>query len=81
MKANIHPDYHKITVKMTNGETFETFSTYGKEGDTLTLDVDPHTHNAWTGGGTVLNEKAGKVAKFNDKFGGLSFGKKKEVSN
>lgn len=80
MKADIHPDYHKITVKMTDGTTFETFSTYGKEGDTLQLDIDPKTHPAWTGATSALNEKAGKVAKFNKKFGSLSFmgSKKKE---
>ena len=78
MKANIHPDYHEITVKMTHGDTFKTFSTYGKEGDVLTLDVDTTTHPAWTGGTSYINEKEGKVAKFNQKFSGLSFGKKTE---
>ena len=38
MKKDIHPDYHEITVVMTDGTEFETFSTYGSEGDTLTLD-------------------------------------------
>ena len=71
MKSGIHPDYHEITVKMTNGKTFKTMSTYGKKGDTLQLDVDPNTHPAWTGGGALLNEKAGKVAKFNERFGSL----------
>jgi len=71
MKKDIHPDYHNITVKMANGETFETRSTYGKEGDVLQLDVDINTHPAWTGGGSFLNEKAGKVAKFNERFAGL----------
>lgn len=69
MKAKIHPDYHEITVKHTNGETFKTRSTYGKAGDTLVLDVDCFSHPAWTGGGTVLNQKVGKVAKFNSRFG------------
>ena len=39
MKADIHPDYHTITVAMTNGTTFQTRSTYGSEGDTLTLET------------------------------------------
>lgn len=73
MKADIHPDYHEITVKMTNGDTFKTFSTYGKKGDVLQLDVDPTTHPAWTGAANSINEKAGKVAKFNKKFGNLAF--------
>ena len=76
MKANIHPDYHEITVKMVNGETFKTQSTYGKAGDVLQLDIDPTTHPAWTGGTAQINQKAGKVAKFNEKFGGLSLKKK-----
>jgi len=40
-KAGIHPDYHTITVVMTDGSRYETRSTWGKEGDVLTLDVDP----------------------------------------
>jgi len=39
MKKDIHPDYHMITVAMTDGTTFRTRSTYGSEGDTLTLDT------------------------------------------
>ena len=39
MKKDTHPDYHKITVEMTDGTTFETRSTWGKEGDTLKLDI------------------------------------------
>ena len=35
MKASLHPDYHAITVVMTNGTEFTTYSTYGKDGDKL----------------------------------------------
>ena len=38
MKKDIHPDYHMITVEMTDGTTFETRSTYGAEGDVLKLE-------------------------------------------
>jgi ribosomal protein L31 len=38
--ADLHPDYHQITVKMTDGTQFVTYSTYGKEGDELHLDID-----------------------------------------
>ncbi len=79
MKPNIHPDYHEITVKMTNGKTFKTRSTYGKAGDVLQLDVDPNTHPAWTGGGSIINEKAGRIAAFNQKFGNIGVTKKAEV--
>jgi len=50
MKQDTHPDYHFITVVMTDGTTYQTRSTYGKEGATLNLDIDPKTHPAWTGG-------------------------------
>ena len=46
-KKDIHPDYHNITVLMTNGTKFQTKSTWGKEGDIMTLDIDPLTHPAW----------------------------------
>ena len=49
---------------MTDGTEFTTKSTWGKPGDTLKLDVDPHSHPAWTGGGTQLRENAGQVARF-----------------
>ena len=39
MKKNIHPNYHKIKVVMTDGSHFETRSTWGKENDTLKLDI------------------------------------------
>jgi large subunit ribosomal protein L31 len=70
-KAGIHPDYHTITVVMTDGSRFSTRSTYGKEGDTVTLDVDPKTHPAWVGG--VNLRKTGRLESFNNRFGGLSF--------
>ena len=38
MKKEGHPDYHMIKVQMTDGTVFETRSTWGKEGDTMTLD-------------------------------------------
>ena len=54
MKSDIHPDYHMIKVQMTDGTVFETRSTWGKEGDTLQLDIDPTSHPAWTGGNQRL---------------------------
>jgi large subunit ribosomal protein L31 len=76
MKEGIHPDYHTITVVMTDGTEYQTRSTYGKEGDRLALDIDPKTHPAWTGGSTTLLDRGGRVSKFNQRFAGLSFGKK-----
>jgi large subunit ribosomal protein L31 len=70
MKKDIHPDYHEITVQMTDGTTFVTRSTWGSEGDTLRLDIDPKTHPAWTGQHRLV-DTAGQVAKFNKRFANL----------
>jgi len=75
MKQEIHPDYHTINVVMTDGTTFETRSTWGAEGDTMTLEVDPKSHPAWTGGGTKLLDQGGQVARFNKRFGGFNLKK------
>ena len=74
MKNDIHPDYHEINVVMTDGTTYKTRSTYGAEGDTITLDVDPKSHPAWTGGAMRISER-GQVEKFNRRF--QSFRRKK----
>ena len=68
MKADIHPDYHEITIVMTDGTEYKTRSTRGKEGDVLRLDVDPLTHPAWQGGTGQVVEK-GQLDKFQNRFG------------
>ena len=68
MKKDVHPDYHEINVVMTDGTEYKTRSTWGKEGDTLKLDVDPLTHPAWTGGGTHLVDTGGQVPRLNKRF-------------
>ena len=60
-----------ITVTNTDGSSFQTRSTWGKEGDTLQLDIDPATHPAWTGGNQNLVDRGGRVSRFNEKFGFL----------
>jgi large subunit ribosomal protein L31 len=74
MKKDIHPDYHEITVVMTDGSSYATRTTWGAAGDTLRLDVDPKSHPAWTGGVGRLVDTAGQVAKFNKRFGGFGLG-------
>ena len=71
MKNDIHPDYHMITVVMTDGSKYQTRSTYGKEGDTLQLDIDPKTHPAWTGGTGALLDRGGRVSRFKERFKGI----------
>lgn len=70
MKPDIHPEYHDITVIMTDGTTYKTRSCMGKEGDTLRLDIDPKSHPAWTGVQRVM-DTGGQIAKFNKKFAGI----------
>lgn len=76
MKADTHPDYHFIKVVMTDGTEFTTRSTMGKDGDKLNLDIDPSTHPAWTGGEQKLLDRGGRLSRFNNKFAGITFGKK-----
>ncbi|MGR3434337.1 MAG: 50S ribosomal protein L31 [Shimia sp.] len=73
MKTDTHPDYHFIDVKMTNGDVVKMRSTWGKEGDQLSLDIDPSSHPAWTGGSTKLMDTGGRVSKFKKKYEGLGF--------
>lgn len=67
MKKDIHPNYHEITVIMTDGTEFKTRSTWGKPGDTLRLDIDPKSHPAWTGVHRLL-DTGGQLAKFQGRF-------------
>ncbi|MBM3505083.1 MAG: 50S ribosomal protein L31 [Alphaproteobacteria bacterium] len=72
MKKEIHPDYHEINVVMTDGTTFKTRSTWGKAGDTMTLDIDAKSHPAWTGGQQKLIDSGGQLARFNKRFAGFT---------
>lgn len=71
MKAEIHPDYHEVTIVMTDGTEYKTRTSWGKEGDVMRLDIDPLNHPAWQGGATKVIEK-GQLSKFEKRFG--SFG-------
>jgi large subunit ribosomal protein L31 len=71
MRADIHPDYHMINVKLVDGTVVQMRSTWGSEGDTLSLDIDPSVHPAWTGGGARLMDTGGRVSKFKNKYAGL----------
>ncbi len=75
MKDKIHPDYHEITVVMTDGTSYKTRSTYGKPGETLNLEIDSRSHPAWTGGQQKLAE-GGQLARFNKRFQGQGLGLK-----
>lgn len=69
MKKGIHPEYHEISVKMTDGNTVKMFSSVKKD---LVLNVDSKNHPAWTGQRVVEN-KGQRASDFNKKFGGFKF--------
>ena len=73
MKKDIHPDYHVINVKLTDGTVVQMKSTWGSEGEQMALDIDPSAHPAWTGGGAKLMDTGGSVSKFKNKYAGLGF--------
>ena len=70
MKQEIHPDYHEITVELTDGTSYKTRSTYGEPGAVLKLEIDPKSHPAWTGVQRLV-DSGGQVAKFNRRFAGI----------
>ena len=71
MKDQIHPDYHEITVIMTDGTKFVTRSTYAQAGASIQLDIDPKTHPAYTGQHRMV-DRGGQLAKFNKRFAGIT---------
>jgi len=73
VRSGIHPEYHLIDVRMTDGTMIQMKTTWGKEGDTMNLEIDPLSHPAWTGGGTRLMDTGGRVSKFKNKYAGLGF--------
>lgn len=73
-EGSIHQRFREIKVVMTTGEEFTLRSTYNN--NTLRLDIDTATHPAWTKEASFINTRASEVAKFNERYAGLSFGKK-----
>ena len=76
MKKKIKTYYHKIKVLITHVSHFEKMSTWGKEGETLKLDIDSKSHPAWIGGNQKILDK-GRVNKFFKKFKNLRSANKK----
>jgi len=70
MKSEGHPNYHFIKVVLNDGSSYWTRSTWGHEGETLTLDIDPTTHSAWTGGQQQILDRGGRVGRFKKRFEG-----------
>ena len=71
MKDGIHPDYHEITVVMTDGTSYATRSTYGKAGDTLRLEIDRNRIRRGPEEQQRLLDTGGQLARFNRRFRGF----------
>lgn len=72
MKTDIHPSYHDIEVACACGNTFTTRSAYN--GEQLRVDICSQCHPFYTGRQKLV-DTAGRVEKFNRKFGGDYFKK------
>lgn len=72
MQKGIHPDYHEITLILTDGTSYTTRSTWGKQGDVMRLEIDRTSHPAWIGGTQRLMDTGGQLSRFNKRF--KSFG-------
>ena len=71
-KKNIHPETHSVNIVLSDGTSFSVKTVWGKEGDTMKLDVDPTNHPAWKlEQGTFLNTNNDMVSKFNKKYGNI----------
>lgn len=65
MKKGIHPFYHPVEIKMTDGSVFFTRSCY--KDDKMVLEIDSKSHPFFTGK-QVLVDTAGRVDRFNKRF-------------
>ncbi|GGY06130.1 50S ribosomal protein L31 [Paludibacterium paludis] len=68
MKTDIHPNYHDLSVTCSCGNKFTTKSTMSKE--SFTIEVCSQCHPFYTGKQKIV-DTAGRVDKFNQKFGGF----------
>ena len=65
MKENIHPDYHKVTIKCACGNEFVCGST--KKGDEIKVDICSKCHPFFTGAPKIV-DAGGRVEKFNKRY-------------
>ena len=71
MKTDIHPDYAEVTVSCACGASFKTCSTAGQD---FHIDICSSCHPFYTGKQKFV-DTAGRVEKFQKKFGGDYFKK------
>ena len=75
MKSGIHPDYHMITVEMTDGTKFQSARPGARK---ATRSTSTSTRRSIRRGPAEIKllDSGGQVARFNKRFGGLTLGKK-----
>jgi large subunit ribosomal protein L31 len=73
MRADIHPDYHDVDVRCACGNTFTTRST----AKSIAVDICGACHPFYTGQQKFV-DAAGRVEKFQRKFGGKYFADSKD---
>ena len=66
MKADIHPNYHEITVTCSCGNSFKTQSAISKP--ELKIEVCSECHPFYTGTQKIV-DTAGRIDKFRQKYG------------
>ena len=71
MKADIHPPYAEINVSCACGSEFTTRSTLGRD---LRVDLCSKCHPFFTGTQKIV-DSAGRVDRFNKKYGNLDLTK------
>ncbi|OMQ12095.1 50S ribosomal protein L31 [Modestobacter sp. VKM Ac-2676] len=87
MKDGIHPEYRPVVFRDTaSGATYRTRSTVSGDqtieldGETLplvTVDISAASHPFWTGNQRVM-DTAGRVERFNQRYGSRARGVRKE---
>ncbi|MGB4882648.1 MAG: 50S ribosomal protein L31 [Neisseria sp.] len=68
MKQDIHPNYHDVNVSCSCGNKFVTKSAMAKTD--FTIEVCSECHPFYTGKQKIV-DSAGRVDKFNQKFGNI----------
>lgn len=66
MKPDIHPDYHFVTVTLSDGTTYQTRSTM--RGTAYNPEIDATNHPFYTGKRQFV-DTAGRVEKFMRRYG------------
>ena len=72
MKSEIHPDYQDVSITCSCGNVIETRST---RGGSFEVDVCSQCHPFYTGKQKVM-DTAGRIDRFQKRFGGRLGGKK-----